>query len=77
METTDNQNPINFLYKKNSNYMIRINKKEKEPKEKMKNKQTIQSNQAITLIALVITILFSYDEKLKYSNRKGFLLATI
>jgi hypothetical protein len=31
----------------------------------------------ITLIALVITILFSYDEKLKYSNNKGFLLATI
>ena len=28
----------------------------------------------ITLIALVITILFSYDEKLKYSNSKGFLL---
>ena len=31
----------------------------------------------ITLIALVITILFSYDEKLKCSNSKGFLLATI
>ena len=31
----------------------------------------------ITLIALVITILFSYDEKLKYSNSKGFLLTTI
>lgn len=34
-------------------------------------------NQGITLIALVITILFSYDEKLKYSNNKVFLLATI
>ena len=33
--------------------------------------------QGITLIALVITILFSYDEKLKCSNSKGFLLATI
>ena len=34
-------------------------------------------NRGITLIALVITILFSYDEKLKCSNSKGFLLATI
>lgn len=31
----------------------------------------------ITLIALVITILFPYDEKLKCSNSKGFLLQTI
>ena len=31
----------------------------------------------ISLIVLVITILFSYDEKLKCSNSKGFLLATI
>ena len=31
----------------------------------------------ITLVALVITILFSYDEKLKCSNSKGFLLQTI
>ena len=31
----------------------------------------------ITLIALVITILFPYDEKLKCSNSKGFLLTTI
>ena len=31
----------------------------------------------ITLIALVITILFFYDEKLKCSNSKGFLLQTI
>ena len=34
-------------------------------------------NNGITLIALVITILFSYDEKLKCSNSKGFLLQTI
>ena len=26
----------------------------------------------ITLVALVITILFSYDEKIKCSNSKGF-----
>ena len=35
------------------------------------------SNKGITLIALVVTILFSYDEKLKFSNSKGFLLQTI
>ena len=39
-------------------------------KEELKSK-------GITLIALVITILFSYDEKLKFSNSKGFLLQTI
>ncbi len=33
--------------------------------------------EGITLVALVITILFSYDEKLKFSNSKGFLLQTI
>lgn len=31
----------------------------------------------IFVIALVSTILFSYDEKLKCSNSKGFLLQTI
>ena len=36
-----------------------------------------KETRGITLIALVITILFSYDEKLKCSNSKGFLLATI
>ena len=35
------------------------------------------STKGITLIALVITILFSYDEMIKFSNSKGFLLATI
>ena len=49
----------------------------------MKKKQTfemkkiIKKNNGITLIALVITVLFSYDEKIKYSNSKGFLLTTI
>ena len=37
----------------------------------MKNKD------GITLIALVITIIFSYDEKIKCSNNNGFLLATV
>ena len=49
-------------------------KKQKNNKggEKMK-----QKTKGITLIALVITILFSYDEKLKYSNNNSFLLETI
>lgn len=50
-------------------------KKQKVKKEKeilMKN-----NVKGITLIALVITILFSYDEKIKCSNSKGFLLQTI
>ena len=41
-------------------------------KRKMLNKEN-----GITLVALVVTILFSYDEKLKFSNSKGFLLQTI
>ena len=36
-----------------------------------------KKEEGITLIALVTTILFSYDEKLKFSNSKGFLLQTI
>lgn len=31
----------------------------------------------ITLIALVITTIFSYDQNVKSSNNKGFLLQTI
>ena len=44
-------------------------------KEQVTN--TKKRNKGITLIALVITVLFSYDEKLKCSNSKGFLLQTI
>ena len=40
-------------------------------------KKRLENNRGITLIALVITVLFSYDEKIKYSNSKGFLLTTI
>ena len=36
-----------------------------------------RSQKGITLVALVVTILFSYDEKFKFSNSKGFLLQTI
>ena len=45
--------------------------------KKSRMKEKVKSNNAITLIALVITILFSYDEKIKCSNSKGFLLQTI
>ena len=40
-------------------------------------KTKFKETKGITLIALVITILFSYDEKIKCSNSKGFLLTTI
>ncbi len=40
-------------------------------------KSDINKTKGITLIALAITILFSYDEKIKCSNSKGFLLQTI
>lgn len=49
----------------------RVKGEEKQMKEELKNQK------AITLIALIITILFSYDEMIKFSNSKGFLLATI
>ena len=43
----------------------------------MEAKKETKNTNGITLIALVITILFSYDEKIKCSNSKGFLLLTI
>ena len=44
-----------------------------------KNKIKINKkyNNGITLIALVITTIFCYDEFIKSSNNKGFLLQTI
>lgn len=36
-------------------------------------KKSKTNNNGITLIALVITILFRYDENIKCSNSKGFL----
>ena len=64
--------------------MSDIEEKDRNMKEKIKLKsKTIRlkeikkSSKGITLIALVITILFSYDEMIKFSNSKGFLLATI
>ena len=42
-----------------------------------RKKCLLKQKRGITLIALVVTILFSYDEELKFSNSKGFLLQTI
>ena len=36
-----------------------------------------RSDKAITLIALIVTTIFSYYENVKSSNNKGFLLQTI
>ena len=38
---------------------------------------SLSKEKGITLIALVITTIFSYDENVKSSNNKGFLLQTI
>ena len=51
-------------------------KNEKTLKEISKIKR-LEKAKGITLIALIITILFSYDERIKYSNSKGFLLQAI
>ena len=41
-------------------------------------KGTVKSKElGITLIALVVTTIFSYDENVKSSNNKGFLLQSI
>ena len=54
-------------------------KEKRKGEKKMKNKKNnqLKTGNGITLIVLVITILFSYDEKIKCSNSKGFLLTTI
>ena len=50
----------------------------KAPEKRRKRKvKKVKGSKGITLVALVITILFSYDEKIKCSNSKGFLLTTI
>ena len=49
-----------------------------ENKKKSMNIRKIKKQvKGITLIALVVTTIFSYDENVKSSNNKGFLLQTI
>ena len=62
---------------------IKITERNKELKPNKKTKAKLNKNlskeksMGITLIALIVTILFFYDEKIKCSNSKGFLLQTI
>ena len=65
------------MKKKEQTMMCAENLKINEMRDKKINSQTTKETSGITLIALVVTILFSYDEKLKFSNSKGFLLQTI
>ena len=37
----------------------------------------IKEEKGITLLALIVTTIFSYDENVKSSNNKGFLLQSI
>ncbi len=49
----------------------------REKQKKMNKEINLKEKKGITLIALVITTIFSYDENVKSSNNKGFLLQTI
>lgn len=53
--------------------------KTKSTLKEIANNYLTQTNgeTGITLVALVITTIFSYDENVKSSNNKGFLLQTI
>ena len=65
----------NFKNFQNKKAMLKEAKRHQvlEQKQIKKTKQ----DQGITLVALVVTTIFSYDEKLKFSNSKGFLLKAI
>ncbi len=65
------------IHKRKNGNTKQMIKKENGGNLKMKKVKERKGIKGITLIALVITILFSYDEKLKFSNSKGFLLQTI
>ena len=67
---------LNFeIIRERENQMSKLLKNVKRSKEKRNIKS--KSDRAITLIALVVTIIFSYDEFIKSSNNKGFLLQSI
>ena len=51
--------------------------KELKRKDLKKIKSMGNENKGITLVALVVTTIFSYDEFIKSSNNKGFLLQSI
>ena len=56
-----------------NNEFIRKNIKEKSKIQDF----SIKNETGITLIALVVTTIFCYDEFIKSSNNNGFLLQTI
>ena len=50
----------------------------KVEKENQRNNFTkLTQKKGISLIVLIVTTIFSYDENIKSSNNKGFLLQTI
>ena len=57
--------------------MLRLDEPRKNGGKRKDEETKKKRKKGITLIALVITILFPYDEKLKCSNSKGILLQTI
>ena len=54
-----------------------LGKKAKLQCKKVQSEKNLKNAHGITLVALVITTIFSYDENVKSSNNKGFLLQTI
>ena len=63
-----------LMYLQISWNIVRYYKRTKEIKGVMIMENKIRNNRGITLIALVVTTIFSYDENVKSSNNKGFLL---
>ncbi len=57
--------------------MKKVKENVKMQKERNQLNLEMKETRGITLIALVITTIFSYDENIKCSNRKGFLLKAI
>ena len=57
--------------------MSLIKRNQEKRKDSKKLRKIKNQMQGITLIALVVTTIFSYDENVKSSNNKGFLLQTI
>ena len=66
----------NFLNKK-LKYKILKKRRALVKKQSSYLKMQKAKDTGITLIALVVTTIFCYDEFLKASNNKGFLLQTI
>ena len=57
--------------------MKKVKENVKMQKERNQLNLEMKETRGITLIALVITTIFSYDENIKCSNSKGFLLQAI